>query len=120
MPRHILVVDDEPLVCDAVKMMLTFDGHLVDTARSAKEALQLFVPGKYDVVFTDMHMPPMNGDVLAARIKEQAPEQPVIMITAFTEQLRNEPPPGVDLLVPKPFLLEDLRQALAKAVSKKK
>lgn len=117
--RHILVVDDEPLVCDAVKMMLTFDGHVVDTARSGKEALEFFSPGKYDVVFTDMHMPPMNGDELAARIKAQSPGQPVIMITAFTEQLQNVPPAGVDFLIPKPFLLENLRQALAKVVRHK-
>ena len=37
-PKRILVVDDEPFVCDAVKMMLDFDGHVVETAHNAKDA----------------------------------------------------------------------------------
>ena len=37
--RRILVVDDEPMVCEAVEMMLTFDGHSVKTATSGAEAL---------------------------------------------------------------------------------
>ena len=37
--RRILVVDDEPFVCDAVKMMLAFDGHTVETASSGKDVL---------------------------------------------------------------------------------
>jgi len=113
-PRHLLVVDDEPLVCEAVKMMLAFDGHVVDTASSGKEALDMFSRGKYAVVFTDFSMHPMNGDQLALLIKEQDPKQPIVMITAHSEQLHNTPPKGVDLLISKPFLLEHLREAVAK------
>jgi two-component system sensor histidine kinase EvgS len=68
-PRRILVVDDEPFVCDAVRMMLAFDGHQVETAGSGKEALSLFQTGKYDVVLTDYAMPAMKGDELAVAIK---------------------------------------------------
>jgi len=51
--KRILVVDDEPFVCDAVKMMLAFDGHDVSTADDAKEALSVFEAGKFDLVITD-------------------------------------------------------------------
>jgi CheY-like chemotaxis protein len=51
--KHILVVDDEPFVCDAVKMMLDFDGHSVETAHSAKDALAMFEDGKFDLVITE-------------------------------------------------------------------
>src|SRR5262249_3014293 len=54
--RRILVVDDEPFVCEAVKMMLAFDGHSVETACSGKEALALFENDKFDVVITDFAM----------------------------------------------------------------
>lgn len=118
--RRVLVVDDEPLVCEAVKMLLAFDGHTVDTANGGKEALEKFSPGKYDVVFTDLYMPPMNGDDLAAKIKAQDPKQPVIMITAFTEQLHNQPPRCVDYLVSKPFLIKDLRAALKTVLTSQK
>ena len=114
--RRILVVDDEPLVCDAVKMMLEFDGHKVEVARSAKEALGKFERGKFDVIITDFEMPYMKGDELAAQIKAQDPNQPVVMITAYAEMLQasKKPLTGIDFMISKPFLLENLRQALIK------
>jgi len=114
--RRILVVDDEPFVCDAVKMMLSFDGHVVETASNGKEALALFDKGKFDLVITDFAMPNMKGDELAAAIKARAPKQPVVMITAYAEMLQSSGNPltGVDFVISKPFLLENLREAIAK------
>jgi CheY-like chemotaxis protein len=114
--RRILVVDDEHCVCEAVKMMLDFDGHEVETASNGKEALALFEKGKYDIVITDFAMPEMKGDELAAAIKSQAPEQPVVMITAYAEMIQSSgnTMKGVDFMISKPFLLENLREAIAK------
>src|SRR5580765_7865036 len=97
--RKILVVDDEPFVCDAVKMMLAFDGHDVQTANSGKEALEIFDKGKFDLVITDFSMPAMKGDELAIAIKSRIPKQPVVMITAYAEMLQSSGTPlsGVDL-----------------------
>jgi len=115
--KRILVVDDEPFVCDAVKMMLNFDGHSVETANNAKDALAMFEEGKFDLVITDFAMPAMKGDELAAAIKARAPSQPVVMITAYAEMLQSSGNPlkGVDFIISKPFLLENLREAIAKA-----
>src|SRR5436190_12096551 len=116
-PRcRILVVDDEPFVCDAVKMMLNFDGHTVETASNGKEALALFENGKFDLVITDFAMPTMKGDELAAAIKARSPKQPIVMITAYAEMLQSSGNPltGVDFVISKPFLLENLREAIAK------
>jgi CheY-like chemotaxis protein len=114
--RRILVVDDEPLVCDAVKMMLDFDGHVVETVGSAKAALLLLEKKKFDLVITDFEMPFMKGDELAAAIKARDPKQSVIMITAYAEMLKaaNNPLTGIDFIISKPFLLENLREAIAK------
>jgi len=112
--KRILVVDDEPFVCDAVKMMLAFDGHDVVTANDAKEALSVFDKGSFDLVITDFAMPGMKGDELATAIKARSPHQPIIMITAYAEMLQSsgKKMPGVDFLVSKPFLLEHLREAI--------
>lgn len=113
--RRILVVDDEPFVCDAVKMMLDFDGHQVETACNGKEALEMFRKGRFDLVITDFEMPSMKGDELAAAIKKISPKQPVVMVTAYAEMLQTQGKmPGVDLVIGKPFLLDSLRQAIAK------
>src|SRR5258708_33182137 len=94
--RRILVVDVDPFVCDAVKMMLPFDGHIVETASNGKEALAMFEVGKFDLVITDFAMPTMKGDELAATIKARSPKQPVVMITAYAEMLASSgtPLPG--------------------------
>jgi len=115
-PRRILVVDDEPYVCDALRMMLVFDGHRVETASSGREALALFDRDKYDLVITDYAMPVMKGDELAASIKGRAPGQPVVLITAYAEMLKSAETQlaGVDYIISKPFLLENLREAIEK------
>jgi CheY-like chemotaxis protein len=117
--KRILVVDDEPFVCDAVKMMLAFDGHEVQTATNGKEALALFDNDKFDVVITDFAMPTMKGDELAAKIKARSPRQPVVMITAYAEMLygSGSQAAGVDHVISKPFLLENLREAIAKVLA---
>jgi CheY-like chemotaxis protein len=113
--RRILVVDDEPLVCEAVKAVLRFDGHEVETAGNGKEALALYEQGKFDVIITDYSMPQMRGDELANAIKARTPDQRIIMITAYAETMpaSNNRLAAVDSLVSKPFRLEDLREAIA-------
>jgi CheY-like chemotaxis protein len=110
----ILVVDDEPAVCDAIKMMLEHDGHKVQTTSSGREALILLEHSKFDLVTTDFSMLEMKGDTLAAAIKQRLPGQPVLMISTngANAQAAGQPLPGVDLVISKPFLLEELRKAI--------
>ena len=114
--RHILVVDDEPLVRYTVHMLLEDDGYIVDEAESGDAALALLEPGKFDMVFTDYCMPGMKGDQLAAAIKKRSPKQAVVMITAFPEKLTCSDCPlgGIDSFICKPFELETLRSAIAR------
>src|ERR1043165_9733015 len=57
--RRILVVDDEPMVCDSIRIALAFDQHQVETAASAQEALAAFHVGKFDLIIVDYNMPAM-------------------------------------------------------------
>jgi CheY-like chemotaxis protein len=113
--RYILVVDDEPNVRQVVHMMLKLDGHRVAEAEDGPQALAQFEPGKFDLVLTDYCMPRMTGDQLAAAIKKRSPEQPVVMLTACPEQVRalDHLLTAVDLLIGKPFGIENLREAVA-------
>jgi CheY-like chemotaxis protein len=114
--RHILVVDDDPSVCETVELVLKLDGHLVDSVASGSEALALFAPGKFDLVFTDYYMPAMTGDELAAALKGRSPSQPIVMLTAYGEKLQatGSPLTCVDAFIGKPFEIESLRQAVVK------
>ncbi len=108
------------MVCEAIRMLLSFDGHEVIPAGSGSEALALFEQGAFDVVITDYHMPKMKGDELAVALKARRPGQPVIMITAYAEMLKTSAGAlaGVDQLISKPFQLADLREAIQKAAAR--
>ena len=117
---RILVVDDDPIVCDSVRRMLAFDGHQVETATSGEQALALFEIGKFDLILTDQEMPLMKGDKLAAAIKALAPSQPIGVFTGYAEAIQpSDPPlPGVNLVIGKPFGLEEHRQAITNLLTK--
>ena len=111
---RILVVDDEPSVGNTIKMLLQFDGHEVEATHNSGDALAMFEPDRFDLIITDYAMPGMNGNQLAAAIKADAPDQPVIMITGHAGTL--PPSPSVDFIIGKPFRLEHLREAIAKVM----
>ena len=118
-PSRILVVDDEPIVCDSIRMLLAFDGHAVRTANSAEQALSVFKSDQFDVLITDYAMPGMKGSELATEIRKQAPNLPVVLVTAYAEMLSSwgADLSNVDCVVSKPFRLETLRNSLAEAIS---
>jgi two-component system OmpR family response regulator/two-component system alkaline phosphatase synthesis response regulator PhoP len=120
MARRILVVDDEPLVCDSVCRILALDHHQVETAASAKDALATFQPGKFDLVIIDYEMPETKGDKLASAIKAQAPAQAILMITAYGESLRLAGmfPLSVDMVIGKPFEVQEFREAVRRMAAK--
>lgn len=118
-PKSILVVDDEPYVCDALKMLLSLDGHRVVTAGGGPEALDIYSQESFDLVITDYSMLPMKGDELATTIKSRNPGQRIVMITAYVESLTSsgETPAGVDVLIGKPFQLDHIRKAIVQALA---
>jgi CheY-like chemotaxis protein len=115
---QILVVDDDPDVSKTIKLLLQVDGHNVQTANSGMEALVLLEQGRFDLVTTDFSMSGMKGDTLAAAIKQRLPNQPVLMISTngALAKVSGNPLPGVDLVISKPFSMEDLRKAIAKVL----
>jgi EAL domain-containing protein (putative c-di-GMP-specific phosphodiesterase class I) len=77
----VLVVDDEPSIRTALSRLLQQDGHLVDTAGSAEEALERFRAGGFDVVVSDIVLPGMDGIELMRQIRGTDADVPVIVVT---------------------------------------
>ena len=115
--QHILVVDDEPMVRDALKMALTFSGHTVELASNGPEALRKLAEQKFDIVFTDFCMPEMLGDELARRIKKLYPQQVIAMVTGYADFLspRGKKANPVNFIITKPFALETIENAIERA-----
>ena len=116
---RILVVDDDEMVRNTLKRILQYDRHAVEEAGGANVALDMLKRERFDLVITDYDMPGMKGDALAAAIKSLVPTQPVMMVTAYVETVPNNPSvmKNLDGLVPKPFWLDTLREAIAQAVA---
>ena len=115
-PLVILAVDDDSLVLLNTAAMLEDLGHTVLEATSGKKALDIIRrEDRIDLVITDQAMPVMTGSDLAAAIRAEKPDLPVILATGFAEL-----PPGADRGLPKlskPFRQQELAEAIAKTVA---
>jgi two-component system cell cycle sensor histidine kinase/response regulator CckA len=114
--KKILLVDDEPSVSKAIKMLLEHDGFQVQIAENGVVALALFAQDHFALVITDFSMPGMTGGELAARIKKIRPGQPIILATASIYKLEEAGHPAriVDCVLDKPFGLQELREAITR------
>ena len=78
----ILIVDDERAIRNTLKDILEVENYKVDTAEDGKQALEKIQNNKYDLVFTDIKMPNMDGtELLEAIVKERGGSLPVILIS---------------------------------------
>jgi DNA-binding NtrC family response regulator len=83
MPGRILVVDDEPSMCEMIETDLRLRDFDVTWRSAPEEALQLLAERRFDVVLTDLKMPGISGVDLCERIVANRPGTPVVVMTAF-------------------------------------
>ena len=112
---RVLVVDDDSGVQTFVENIFTFFGCDVVTASDGNEALDEFGRGTFDLVVTDRLMPGLNGDALSSAIKTMSPDTPIVMLTALGTSMMESGivPTQIDLLLPKPLTLQQLKQTLS-------
>ena len=116
MDTKLLVVDDDPNICDMLKLYFENEGYKVKTANDGVEGVQCFKIYEPDLVLLDIMMPKKDGWQVCREIREMSPK-PVIMITAkgdvFDKVLGLEL--GADDFIVKPFDMKEL-SARIKAV----
>ncbi|MGM9803239.1 MAG: response regulator transcription factor [Muribaculaceae bacterium] len=109
--RKILVVDDESVLCDVLKINLEFAGYLVDTVQSAEAALQCDLTA-YDMFILDVMMEKMSGFELAKNIRSNPAlaNVPIIFCTALDSEadLLKGFNSGADDYIKKPFSMSEL------------
>ena len=114
----ILVVDDEPRICQLLGELLSREGYDVDCAGSGEQALERLATVDYNMVITDLKMPGMDGFALIEEIKRTRPGVAAIMITAYAtietavQALRH----GADDYITKPFDNGELRKVVCRAL----
>jgi CheY-like chemotaxis protein len=80
---RILAVDDEKIVLDSLRKMLTLAGYSIDTVQDGSEALGLISKHDYDFVFTDLKMPGMDGVEVTKAVRHLRPDIDVVVITGY-------------------------------------
>ncbi len=78
---RILIVDDDRLVCESLKELLSLEGYAVDTALNGQAALAKVKGHHFNLILSDIHMPGLNGLELLKELKGLEAEAPVIFIT---------------------------------------
>jgi CheY-like chemotaxis protein len=117
--HKILVVDDDPVVGMSFNRVLSSDkGYVVITAKNAAEALERLREQEYDVVFTDIRMPGMDGVELAERVRAKQPWTPVVIVTGYgtTANEQRAKAAGVSDFLSKPLSPEMIETSAQKAL----
>jgi signal transduction histidine kinase/ActR/RegA family two-component response regulator len=117
---RILIVDDDALLRRSLSDVLQRDGHQVSVADGGQSGIEAFARAqergeRFQVVITDLGMPHVDGRSVATAVKAASPQTPVVMLTGWGHQLRDESdmPSHVDRVLNKPPQLGELRAALS-------
>lgn len=117
--RHVLVIDDDAVVGRSFDRVLSEKGYEVSTALSGEEAMKTLENTNFDVVFTDIKMPGMDGLEVTEKIKARCPWTPVVVITGYGTQANEVRASvlGANGFVRKPLTPEMIESITLKAVN---
>jgi PAS domain S-box-containing protein len=118
--ERILFVDDEPPIAALSEQMLSELGYRVIVRSSSIEALELFKddPERFDLVISDITMPNMAGDALAAEMLKIRSDLPVILCTGYSKRVSDERAKqiGVKAFLYKPIVKRQLAETIRKVL----
>jgi len=114
--EHVFLVDDEEAILTLAKLILDPLGYQLTSHSSSIEALEDFRanPDRFDIVITDLTMPKMSGDKLAAELIKIRPGIPIILCTGFSETMSEKKALsiGIKSFLIKPVSVKELSQKI--------
>jgi len=118
---QVLVIDDDAVVGRSFDRVLSEKGYQVSTALNGEQALQTLESNEFDVVFTDIKMPGMDGLEVTERIKARCPWTPVVVITGYGTQANEVRASvlGANGFVRKPLTPEMIESITLKALQER-
>ncbi|HWS54504.1 MAG TPA: response regulator, partial [Pyrinomonadaceae bacterium] len=112
-----LVVDDEEAVRMTLSEMVTALGHRVTQADGGPAALRAVEGGEFDLVFSDLSMPEMDGWEVAREIRRRRPGARVVIVTGYGKEAARaggEAAAAADAVIGKPFDFRQIEEMLAR------
>jgi two-component system, NtrC family, response regulator AtoC len=118
---RILIVDDDDVSCRLFAEVLEGEGHEVHEAHSGEEALDRLRAEHYDLLLVDIRMPGITGLDVTRTVRQEQPELPVIVMTAFgsIETAVEAIHEGAFDYVSKPMNLDELKKIVSRALSQR-
>jgi len=112
--KKILIVDDNPHMCNLLTDILEIFDYQGITAKDGEDALSHLRKESFDLVITDLRMPNLGGMDLLKSIKEENPSLPVVVITAYgkSDTERDVLAAKADGYLAKPFKVNDIENLL--------
>ncbi len=122
MNPKVLVVDDEPDICKAIRFLLEGEGYSVTCAYSGEEAVGIIEKERFNAILTDLKMNGLDGFAVLNKSREIAPMTPLIIMTAFgsCESAAEAKKCGAADYLTKPFLNEEIKNTVRRAVEQNK
>jgi len=117
---HILVVDDEQVIREGSRRILTKEGWKVTIAENGEEGLKFVKNNEFHILLLDLMMPGIGGMEVLKRVRETHPDLLVIVITGYAtienavEAMKN----GAYDFIPKPFTPDQVRIVVRRAIDK--
>ncbi len=113
---RLLLVEDDTALQEQLHTFLSHFFRQIDIASDGAEALMLYQTNRYDLIITDLSMPVIGGMELAETIRQDNPDQRIIVISAYSQsdELLNLINIGIDGFILKPFSLDELLLQLSK------
>jgi DNA-binding NtrC family response regulator len=116
--RKILVVDDEQIILDLLRRVLSREGYQVTTARRAKDAVSEVSADSYDLAIADVDLRRSDGCELMSLIGETSPHTALVVMTGNPEErVVRYARDHAQGLLSKPFALEQLLAVVSGALS---
>jgi DNA-binding NtrC family response regulator len=114
--KRILIVDDEPIVCERLRPPLEKAGFEVETCTDGQQAVDRLAQERFDILVTDLKMRKPDGLDVLAFARAQSPTTRAIVITGFptVDSVRDVMRGGAVDLIPKPFKISQLRDLILK------
>ncbi len=108
--RHLLVVEDDEAIREALVAALELDGHTTTAVASGPEGVDLATTRRFDLILLDLMLPGLSGYDVCRRIREHDRDVPVLMVTAKAEEIDKVLglELGADDYITKPFGTREL------------
>jgi len=118
----ILIVDDEPQICDSLKILLSRQGYEITTANSGKKALEILESSSFDILLLDMVIPDLSGFEIMDHINSSGYDLLIIVITgnASIESAVKALKKGAYDYLRKPFEYEELLRRVGNALNQQR